>query len=58
MARRIEQIVEEDGDDDDQIMKELEELANIRDGEEGSEGGNTSVDSKMDITPSDYNLQN
>jgi hypothetical protein len=42
-------------------MKELEELANIRDGEGGdaaSEGGNTSVDSKMEDTPSNYNIAN
>ncbi len=58
IARRIEQIVEEDNDDDDQIMKELEELANIRDGEDASGGGNTSVDSKMEDTPSNYNIAN
>ena len=43
-------------------MKELEELANIRDGEgdgdNASEGGNTSVDSKMEDTPSNYNIAN
>mmetsp|Transcript_22223 Transcript_22223/g.16643 ORF Transcript_22223/g.16643 Transcript_22223/m.16643 type:complete len:308 (+) Transcript_22223:946-1869(+) len=60
IARKIEQIVEEDNDDDDMIMKELEELArnNAQDDDELSEGGNTSVDSKMEDTPSNYNIAN
>lgn len=48
--------MEEDNDDDDQIMKELEELANMN--EDDDEGGNTSVDSMMEDTPSNYNLAN
>lgn len=55
IQKRIDQIVEEDNDDDDQLMKELEELAN--NGDEAS-GGNTSVDSQMEDTPSNYNVAN
>lgn len=59
IQRRIEKIVEEDNDDDDLIMKELEDLAQDGQYEDGiSEGGNTSVDSKMDDTPSNYDLAN
>jgi chitinase len=36
-------------------MKEIEELGN---GGEDSEGGNTSVDIRMEDTPSNYNLEN
>jgi len=50
--------VEEDNDDDDMIMKELEELARDGERDEMSEGGNTSVDSKMEDTPSNYNIAN
>lgn len=39
-------------------MKELDELANLRDDAAPSEGGNTSVDSMMEDTPSNYNLAN
>lgn len=49
--------MEEDGDDDDLLMKELEDLANGDDCAP-SEGGNTSVDSQMEDTPSNYNLAN
>ena len=66
IAKRIDQIVEEDNDDDEMLMKELEELANGGgknkngnggDGEK-SEGGNTSFDSMMEDTPSNYNIAN
>lgn len=49
------------------LMKELEELAHDGQeeedddgagGEEPSEGGNTSVDSMMEDTPSNYNIPN
>ena len=43
-------------EEDDDIMKELEELAG--DEEVYSEGGNTSVDSQMEDTPSNYNIAN
>ena len=55
LQKKIDKIVEEDNDDDDLLMKELEDLAN-----DGglSEGGNTSVDSMMEDTPSNYNAMN
>ena len=46
--------MEEDNDDDDLLMKELEDLANDR----ASDGGNTSVESMMEDTPSNYNTAN
>lgn len=66
LQKKIDKIVEDNNDDDDGIlMKELEELANG--GERGadggrtgrlSDGGNTSVDSMMEDTPSNYNALN
>ena len=67
MARRIDQILEEENDDDELLMKELEELAAFkgegqppRHIETGvkSDGGNTSMDSMMEDTPSNYNAMN
>ena len=68
IAKRIDQIVEEDGDDDEMLMKGLEDLAHGREskmhkkrrsGEDNkSEGGNTSFDSMMEDTPSNYNVAN
>ncbi len=59
LQKRIDKIVEEDNDDDDLLMKELEDLANdqglLSDGELG---GNTSVESAMEDTPSNYNAAN
>ena len=55
LQKKIDKIVEEDNDDDDMLMKELEDLA--KDGGV-SEGGNTSVDSMMEDTPSNYNAAN
>ena len=41
------------------LMKELEELAHEGEGGiEHSDGGNTSVDSMMEDTPSNYNIPN
>jgi len=58
LQKKIEQIAEEEDDDDqhrdDDIDKELRELA----GDSISEGGNTSVDSLMEDTPSNYNAAN
>ena len=56
LQKRIDKIVEEDNDDDDMLMKELEDLANdrISDGD----AGNTSVESLMEDTPSNYNAAN
>jgi hypothetical protein len=71
MQKKIDKIV--DGDEDEgMLMKELEELAkggpNAAPGEGGidqrnatarlSDGGNTSVDSMMEDTPSNYNALN
>lgn len=52
--------MEEENDDDDMLMKELEDLARKRDGDDAapSDGGNTSVDSMMEDTPSNYDLAN
>ena len=60
ISKRIDQIMEEENDDDDMLMKELEELARKRDGDEPapSDGGNTSVDSMMEDTPSNYDIAN
>jgi len=62
IAKRIDQIVEEDNDDDEMLMKELEELAKgKKGGNKGNfddDGGNTSFDSLMDETPSNYNVAN
>jgi len=57
LKQRIDQIIEEDHDDDDLLMKELEELANGTK-KEKSIGGNTSFDSMMEDTPSNYNTAN
>ena len=53
--KKIDRIIEEDNDDE-KMMAELEKLVD----EEGeiSEGGNTSVDSLMEDTPSNYNAAN
>jgi hypothetical protein len=56
LQKRIDRIVEEDNDDDDMLMKELEDLANDR--ESDGDGGNTSVESMMEDTPSNYNTAN
>lgn len=66
MNQRIDQILEEDNDgDDDMLMKELEDLARYKgedeqmfDEEVISDGGNTSYDSMMGETPSNYNALN
>ncbi|CDW77580.1 UNKNOWN [Stylonychia lemnae] len=50
---KIDQIVEEDNDDE--IMREIEQLAGDQ---PFSDGGNTSVDSLMEDTPSNYNAAN
>ena len=39
-------------------MKELEELAQFEEEEDDVGGGNTSVDSQMEDTPSNYNQLN
>lgn len=50
--------MEEDNDDDDLLMREIEDLA-IGDQSRGkSIGGNTSFDSMMEDTPSNYNAAN
>ena len=56
LQKRIDKIVEEDNDDDDLLMKELEDLANDRVSD--GDGGNTSVESMMEDTPSNYNTAN
>ena len=54
IQKKIDKIIEEDNDDD--ITTEIEELAG---GDPFSEnGGNTSVDSLMEDTPSNYNIAN
>ena len=70
LQKKIDKIVEgnEDGGEDDEgmLMKELEELANNNDLDRTernrtahlSDGGNTSVDSMMEDTPSNYNALN
>lgn len=69
LQKKIDKIVEGEGNEDDEgmLMKELEELANgAPGGAEGnrrerdrlSDGGNTSVDSMMEDTPSNYNALN
>ncbi len=70
LQKKIDKIVEGNGgnneeDDDGMLMKELEELANggapHQDGTRTgrlSDGGNTSVDSMMEDTPSNYNALN
>lgn len=65
LQKKIDKIVEEDNDDDDMLMKELEDLAKDHNGDEDgqdgldvSDGGNTSVDSMMEDTPSNYNALN
>ena len=66
IAKRIDQIVEEDNDDDEMLMQELEELANgkVRGAgkkkgqDEQSDGGNTSYESMMGVTPSQFNDAN
>lgn len=66
MQQKIDKIVEGAGrgaDEDDEgiLMKELEDLANDNpdaDARRHSDGGNTSVDSMMEDTPSNYNALN
>lgn len=62
LQQKIDKIVEGEGDDEGMLMKELEELANNNRGkpqaERLSDGGNTSVDSMMEDTPSNYNALN
>jgi hypothetical protein len=64
MQQKIDKIVEGAGrgaDEDDEgiLMKELEDLANDNpDDRRHSDGGNTSVDSMMEDTPSNYNALN
>lgn len=67
LQKKIDKIVEgnEGEDDEGMLMKELEELANnnVPNREGGrtgrlSDGGNTSVDSMMEDTPSNYNALN
>ncbi len=73
MQKKIDKIVDGDGDEDDgMLMRELEELAkgdpNAANAPPGggrnnatgrlSDGGNTSVDSMMEDTPSNYNALN
>ena len=58
LQKRIDKIVEEDNDDDDMLMKELEDLANDNDQSGEDAGGNTSVESMMEDTPSNYNVAN
>jgi hypothetical protein len=67
LQKKIDKIVEDNNDDDEgMLMKELEELANgggeraAEGGRTGrlSDGGNTSVDSMMEDTPSNYNALN
>ena len=70
LQKKIDKIVEgnEDGGEDDEgmLMKELEELANNNAPDRTernrtahlSDGGNTSVDSMMEDTPSNYNALN
>jgi hypothetical protein len=57
LQKRIDKIVEEDNDDDDLLMKELEDLANDQGISDGG-AGNTSVDSAMEDTPSNYDAAN
>jgi hypothetical protein len=56
LQKRIDKIVEEDNDDDDLLMREVEKLANGRGSD--NDGGNTSVESQMEDTPSNYNVLN
>ena len=66
MQQKIDKIVEGAGrgaDEEDEgiLMKELEDLANDNpdaDARRHSDGGNTSVDSMMEDTPSNYNALN
>ena len=58
IQKRIDKIMEEDNDDE-MLMKELEELAGPGAMEDYvSEGGNTSEGSMMGDTPSNYNAMN
>ena len=52
--------MEEDNDDDELLMREIDELARINnnDNDEISEGGNTSINSLMEETPSKYDFEN
>ena len=54
LQKLIDKIVEEDNDEDD--LRELEELANGKISD--AEGGNTSIDSMMEDTPSNYDTAN
>jgi hypothetical protein len=65
LQKKIDKIVDgaENEDDEGMLMKELEELANgnpngRKNAERMSDGGNTSVDSMMEDTPSNYNALN
>lgn len=51
--------MEEDNDDDELLMREIDELARMNnDDEQVSEGGNTSINSLMEETPSKYDFEN
>eukprot|EP00347_Sterkiella_histriomuscorum_P011390 403372642 len=56
LQKRIDKIVEEDIDDDDMLMREVEKLAQGNNSD--NEAGNTSVESQMEDTPSNYNAMN
>lgn len=58
LQKRIDQIVEEDLDDDDMLMKEVEKLAQGGNSDQDDDAGNTSVESQMEDTPSNYNVLN
>lgn len=61
MQQKIDKIVEGAGreeEDERILMKELEELAGAQPDGPHSDGGNTSVDSMMEDTPSNYNALN
>jgi hypothetical protein len=56
LQKRIDKIVEEDIDDDDMLMREVEKLAQGTNSD--PDAGNTSVESQMEDTPSNYNIMN